>query len=102
MNFKNLRSQELILNKYIILARILAWEGKSSIFNVTCSLPASEIKSMVQSGIVVIANVDKGHHFVLVTGFDHQDVNFYINDPYFNVTYYEYNTIVGYRVFYMG
>eukprot|EP01095_Lingulamoeba_sp_RSL-Kostka_P009705 TRINITY_DN3361_c0_g1_i1.p1 TRINITY_DN3361_c0_g1~~TRINITY_DN3361_c0_g1_i1.p1 ORF type:complete len:199 (+),score=49.19 TRINITY_DN3361_c0_g1_i1:25-597(+) len=66
-------------------------------------LNQTQITDMVKSQVyVVIANVLQGTHFVLVTGYDEKDENkFYVNDPYFNTDYYEYDTIVGWRVYTM-
>ena len=44
----------------------------------------------------MIAWVDNHHHFVLVTGFDTSDSNiYYVNDPYYNRTYYNVTDVVG-------
>lgn len=52
---------------------------------------------------VVIANVMKGRHFVLVQGWNPADFDqLYVNDPGFNHTSYSYNQdVVGWRVFTM-
>ena len=49
----------------------------------------------------VIANVMKGGHFVLVTGYDSADVDIvYVNDPGFNTTAYSISKdVVGWRIF---
>jgi hypothetical protein len=54
---------------------------------------------MLTNELIVIANVDNGGHFVLVTGFDSGNVNFYVNDPGFDRQSYTYDQIVGYRIF---
>jgi hypothetical protein len=49
---------------------------------------------------IVIANVDNGGHFVLVTGFDAKQRGFfYVNDPGFPRTHYNLTQIVGWRIF---
>jgi hypothetical protein len=49
---------------------------------------------------VIIGNVRKGRHFVLLTGYDNQNSTmFYVNDPGFNVLTYDYADFVGYRLF---
>lgn len=63
------------------------------------SLPPATIKELLDGQVVVIANVDNGGHFVLVTGYDDGNVNFYINDPYYDRDHYTYSDIVGYRLF---
>ncbi len=44
----------------------------------------------------------EGHHFVLVTGFDNTGVNWYVNDPGFDIDYYTIDQIVGWRIFMMS
>jgi len=50
---------------------------------------------------IVIANVMKGHHFVLVVGWDNENKDtFYIHDPGFDRASYSYTQdFVGYRIF---
>eukprot|EP01111_Echinosteliopsis_oligospora_P005887 TRINITY_DN1962_c0_g2_i1.p1 TRINITY_DN1962_c0_g2~~TRINITY_DN1962_c0_g2_i1.p1 ORF type:complete len:224 (-),score=51.96 TRINITY_DN1962_c0_g2_i1:200-871(-) len=46
------------------------------------------------SSPIMIAHVHNLSHFVLVTGYDQTlDSIFYVNDPYFNTTYYHYTDI---------
>jgi hypothetical protein len=67
----------------------------------TNDLPIETIRAYLLKSRVVIANVDDGRHFVLVTGFSYENSDtFFINDPYFNVTSYSYSQdIVGWRIF---
>ncbi len=52
---------------------------------------------------VVIANVDAGHHFVLVTGFDWADPTaILVHDSGFNRTRYDHSDVVGWRIFDMS
>jgi len=63
---------------------------------------ADQLKTMLdKEDYVVIANVMHGRHFVLVVGYDEGSVNWYVNDPGFNITSYAYDDIVGYRIFTM-
>lgn len=65
-------------------------------------LTAPEVKRMlVDRTTVVIANVMKGHHFVLVVGYDQGSTNFYVNDPGFDKVFYTMEEIVGWRIFKM-
>lgn len=49
---------------------------------------------------IIIANVDNGGHFVLVTGFDAKHKGyFYVNDPGFPRPAYNLTQIVGWRIF---
>jgi len=49
---------------------------------------------------VVIAEVRNNTHFVLVIGYDSSALDtFYVNDPAFNSTFYDYNDIDGWRIF---
>eukprot|EP00042_Codosiga_hollandica_P028586 m.151051 g.151051 ORF g.151051 m.151051 type:complete len:357 (+) comp52812_c0_seq2:78-1148(+) len=67
----------------------------------TNDLPMSTIRAYLLRERVVIANVDNGAHFVLVTGYSFADDDtLFINDPYFNVTSYSYSSdVVGWRIF---
>jgi len=77
----------------------IAWDG--FYYNRTDFAP-SQIKSLLINGkTIVIINVMKGEHFVLVVGYDDSDTTFYVNDPGFNKLYYLYSDIVGYRIFSM-
>eukprot|EP01119_Soliformovum_irregulare_P002135 TRINITY_DN1223_c0_g1_i1.p1 TRINITY_DN1223_c0_g1~~TRINITY_DN1223_c0_g1_i1.p1 ORF type:complete len:251 (-),score=40.17 TRINITY_DN1223_c0_g1_i1:101-853(-) len=68
----------------------------------TNKLSPNEIKGMLKNETtIVIANVLHGHHFVLVTGHDSGNSNFYVNDPGFDTEFYTYDTIVGWRIFQM-
>ena len=55
-------------------------------------------------GRPVIANVMKGAHFVLVTGWDSANEDtLYVNDPGFNTQTYSYkDDVVGWRLFDMA
>jgi hypothetical protein len=66
----------------------------------TNDLSPSMVRAYLLNGRVVIANVDNGGHFVLVTGMDWtgEDV-FVVNDPGFDRQSYAYDTIVGWRIF---
>jgi len=63
------------------------------------SLPPATLKQMLDQQLIVIANVDNGGHFVLVTGYDESGMRWYVNDPGFDRAFYTYDQIVGYRLF---
>ena len=51
-------------------------------------------------GRIVIANVNKGRHFVLVTGWTDDGDSMTVNDPGFDKDTYSYsNDIVGFRIY---
>lgn len=57
----------------------------------TNDLPVSKIVEMLKDGRPVIANVMHGHHFVLVVGYDANNLDtLYINDPGFERSTYSY------------
>jgi hypothetical protein len=56
---------------------------------------------LLSKNTVVIANVRDGGHFVLVVGFDETLTKWYVNDPGFDVEYYTYDQVVGWRLFKM-
>ena len=67
-------------------------------------VPLPAIQALLSAGAPVIANVDKGRHFVLVVGWDdaHADT-ILVNDPGFERTNYSYsNDVVGWRLFNMS
>jgi hypothetical protein len=57
--------------------------------------------SYLDKGRVVIANVNNGGHFVLLTGYSVEDGDtFAVNDPGYDRSTYSYSTdVVGYRIF---
>jgi hypothetical protein len=67
------------------------------------AVSATQVHQYLMQGRPVIANVDSGRHFVLVTGWRTGDADtVLINDPYFNVTTYSISKdIVGWRLFNM-
>ena len=66
----------------------------------TNDIDTAELKLYIETR-VVIANVLKGRHFVLVVGVDALDSDvLYVNDPGFNRTTYSYSKdVVGWRLF---
>ncbi|GAM23579.1 hypothetical protein SAMD00019534_067540, partial [Acytostelium subglobosum LB1] len=77
----------------------IKWDGP--LLNGT-ALSMDDIKNLLnKKDMIVILNVDNGGHFVLATGYDSGDTKIYVNDPGFSRLYYEYNTVVGYRLFQM-
>ena len=62
------------------------------------------VVTFLERGRVVIANVNNGGHFVLLTGYSKSDNDtFAVNDPGYNRDYYSYsNDVVGYRIFDMA
>jgi len=74
-----------------------------SLLNRTALSPAQIKTTLDSKNTIIIYNVMQGRHFVLGTGYDDTNSNFYVNDPGFNNLYYEYTDIVGYRIFkYIG
>jgi hypothetical protein len=68
-------------------------------------IPLATIGEMVSRAVprVVIANVDQGHHFVLVTGIDAAAGLVMVNDPGFERNSYSYSAdVVGWRIFDMS
>jgi hypothetical protein len=67
----------------------------------TNDLPYETVKSYLDKGRIVIANVHNGGHFVLLTGYSLDDGDtFTVNDPGYDVTTYSYSKdVVGYRIF---
>eukprot|EP01038_Epipyxis_sp_PR26KG_P009444 gene9444-12725_t len=70
-------------------------------FHKTNDLSYSEVVSYLDKGRVVIANVNNGGHFVLVTGYSLEDMDtFAVNDPGYTRDTYSYKSdVVGYRIF---
>ena len=72
-------------------------------FHKTNDLPYATVASYLDSGRVVIGNVDAGGHFVLLVGYSSDNDSFLINDPGFDRDVYSYKSdIVGYRIFDMA
>lgn len=69
----------------------------------TNDIPLAQIQTMLRLGRPVIANVMKGRHFVLVTGWNATNSDLLIvNDPGFDRLTYSYNhDVVGWRLFNM-
>ena len=71
----------------------------------TNDIPWSELSHYLETENprIVIANVLKGHHFVLVVGLTSDGDTIIVNDPGFNKTTYSYkNDVVGWRLFDMN
>lgn len=77
----------------------IAWPEDA--FHKTNDLPYDTIRSYLDAGRVVIANVNNGGHFVLITGYNLEDMDtFYVNDPGYTRDTYSYKSdVVGYRIF---
>lgn len=66
----------------------------------TNDLSYKTVSTYLTNGRIVIANVNAGHHFVLLTGFSSDGDTFVVNDPGFDVDSYSYKSdVVGYRIF---
>jgi hypothetical protein len=67
----------------------------------TNDLPYDTVRSYLDKGRIVIANVNNGGHFVLLTGYSETDGDtFAVNDPGYDRNTYSYKTdVVGYRIF---
>jgi hypothetical protein len=70
-------------------------------FRNATSFTISDIALQLEQGHVIIANVDSGHHFVLVTGYNVTHDTVYVNDSGFTRNCYPMNQVVGWRVFEM-
>ena len=73
-------------------------------FDGASSIPVAQLQAwMLDPTRVVIANVMKGHHFVLVQGWNPADSDqLWVNDPGFDTLTYSYSRdVVGWRVFTM-
>mmetsp|Transcript_5837 Transcript_5837/g.12874 ORF Transcript_5837/g.12874 Transcript_5837/m.12874 type:complete len:208 (+) Transcript_5837:33-656(+) len=71
-------------------------------YRTPAALKPSDVQQWITEGRIVIANVDAGHHFVLVTGYDPKNSShFYVNDSGFARNCYPYSEVVGWRVFEM-
>jgi hypothetical protein len=70
-------------------------------FHKTNDLTYETVRSYLDKGRIVIANVNDGGHFVLLTGYSTIDGDtFAVNDPGYSRTTYSYkNDVVGYRIF---
>ena len=80
---------------------LIVWPSDG--FQLWNDLSIYEVRGNLLKERVVIANVLDGTHFVLLTGFSYEDPTvFYVNDPGFETVYYNYTTIVGYRIFDMS
>jgi hypothetical protein len=93
----------------------ISWPGDA--MHPTNNLPMSTIVQYLKQGRPVIANVDHGHHFVLVTGWEGSEASeqsvrgtdrfasvdtLYVNDPGFNRQTYSYSDdVVGWRLYNM-
>jgi len=54
----------------------------------------AQMQQMLSTGYVMLAHVQNNHHFVLVTGYDvGNNVDFYVNDPYYPYITYPYQNI---------
>jgi hypothetical protein len=70
----------------------------------TNDLTPNDVISFLQAGKVVVANVLKGAHFVLVTGYPSQgpygnDTAWTVNDPASFALFYAHSKVAGWRVF---
>ena len=70
----------------------------------TNDLAPQDVISLLQTGKVVVANVLKGAHFVLVTGFPSQgpygnETAWTVNDPASFALFYAHSAVAGWRIF---
>lgn len=76
----------------------ISWQDDA--FHKTNDLPYDTVVSYLQKGRIVIANVNNGGHFVLLTGFSADGDTFFVNDPGYQRDSYSYKSdVVGYRIF---
>jgi hypothetical protein len=71
-------------------------------FRNSTAFSISDIAQQLEAGHVVIANVDAGRHFVLVTGYNITHDTVYVNDSGFTRNCYPMNQVVGWRIFQMN
>ncbi len=66
----------------------------------TNDLPYDTIVDYLNKGRIVVANVNNGGHFVLITGYSDDKDSFAVNDPGYSTTQYSYSKdVVGYRIY---
>lgn len=77
----------------------IAWLDDA--FHKTNDLSYETVCNYIDAGRVVVANVNNGGHFVLLTGYNLDDKDtFYVNDPGYNRDTYSYKSdVVGYRIY---
>ena len=64
------------------------------LYDYTETLPLSTLQKYISLGMPVIINVNQGTHWVLVVAYDKANPDIlYVNDPYFDVDYYQYSTV---------
>ena len=68
----------------------------------TNDLSYATVVEYLMHGRVVIANVLKGRHFVLAVGWDDDNSTVHVHDSGFATESYEYDDIVGWRLFDMS
>lgn len=69
-------------------------------FHKTNDLSYETVSGYISQGRVVIANVNNGGHFVLLTGYSNDGETFFVNDPGYNRETYSFKSdVVGYRIF---
>jgi hypothetical protein len=76
-----------------------SWCGS---FRNSTQFSIGNIAQQLEAGHVVIANVDAGHHFVLVTGYNITHDTIYVNDSGFDRNCYPLDQVVGWRIFEMN
>ena len=78
----------------------IAWTNAS--MHKTNDLSWGDVIRLLNAGAVVIANVESGHHFVLVVGYDRAigGDTLFVNDPGFERSTYSFATdVVGWRFY---
>ena len=66
----------------------------------TNDLPYATIAAYLEKGRIVLANVCRGHHFVLVVGYSDDGDSLAVHDPGFDRSDYSYKyDVVGWRIF---
>jgi len=64
------------------------------------SLSQAQIKAHIQACNPIVVNVRGGEHWVLITGWDDANANtFYVNDPGFTNTFYDYTGMLRFVVY---
>jgi hypothetical protein len=96
---KNNDLEEAVIPK--LSARIswtCSWCGA---FRNATAFTITDVALQLQQGHVIIANVDSGRHFVLVTGYNITHDTVYVNDSGFTRNCYPMSQVVGWRIFEM-
>lgn len=97
---KNNDLEEAVVPK--LNARVSWTCGWCGAFRNATAFNISEIAQQLELGHVIIANVDAGRHFVVVTGYNVSEDTVFVNDSGFSRNCYPMSQVVGWRIFDMN